>query len=60
MFRAPRSVPDGLNFVKEKIRNGQFRPVIDRIYPLHKIAEAFDYVGKKQKIGNVVLKIASE
>jgi len=55
MFRAPRNVPDGLNFIKEEIRKGKFKPVIDRKYPLDKIAEAFDYVGTKQKIGNVIL-----
>jgi len=55
MFRAPGNVPDGLNFIKDEIIKGKFKPVIDRKYPLEKIAEAFDYVGKRQKIGNVVL-----
>jgi NADPH:quinone reductase-like Zn-dependent oxidoreductase len=55
MFRPPGNVPDGLNFIKEEIRKGKFKPVIDRKYPLDKIAEAFDYVGTRQKIGNVTL-----
>ena len=49
MFRPPGNVPDGLNFIKEEIRKGKFKPVIDRKYPLDKIAEAFDYVTTRQK-----------
>ena len=60
LFRAPGDVTDGLNFIKARIREGKFKPVIDRKYPLDKIGEAFDYVSKKQKIGNVVLTIGSE
>jgi NADPH:quinone reductase-like Zn-dependent oxidoreductase len=40
----------------ELIQQERFKPLIDRIYPLEQIAEAFDYVGSGQKIGNVVLK----
>jgi NADPH:quinone reductase-like Zn-dependent oxidoreductase len=36
---------------------GNFRPVIDRTYPLEKIAEAFDYVATGNKIGNVIITI---
>jgi NADPH:quinone reductase-like Zn-dependent oxidoreductase len=39
------------------VEQGKFKPVIDRIYPLEKIAEAFAYVGTKQKIGNVIIKM---
>lgn len=39
----------------ELIRDGKFKPVIDRIYPLEQIAQAYDYVSSGQKIGNVVL-----
>jgi NADPH:quinone reductase-like Zn-dependent oxidoreductase len=44
-----------LGFIKELVEKGSFRPVIDRTYPLEKIAEAFDYVGSGQKIGNVII-----
>jgi Zn-dependent alcohol dehydrogenases len=36
---------------------GKFIPVIDRTYPLDKIAEAFTYVASGQKIGNVIIKM---
>jgi NADPH:quinone reductase-like Zn-dependent oxidoreductase len=46
-----------LSFIKVLIEKGSFKPVIDRIYPLDKIAEAFAYVASGQKIGNVIIKM---
>jgi len=46
-----------LSFIKELIEKGNFKPVVDRIYPLEKIAEAFTYVASGQKIGNVIIKM---
>ncbi len=48
-----------LQFIKDKIQKGQFKPLIDRKYSLDQIAEAYTYVAGGQKIGNVVLQIAS-
>ncbi len=44
-------------FLKELAEKGEFRPVIDRIYPLEKVIEATKYVETQQKVGNVVLTI---
>ena len=44
-----------LKFIKNLIEKGKFRPVIDRKYPLEKIAEAYQYVASGQKIGNVII-----
>ncbi|WP_280399957.1 NAD(P)-dependent alcohol dehydrogenase [Nocardia carnea] len=41
------------------LENGQFRPVIDRHYPLDRIAEAYRYVETGTKIGNVVIDVAA-
>ena len=37
--------------------SGEFRPVIDRRYPLDEIVEAYRYVETGQKVGNVVIEI---
>ena len=57
LFIAPKDIKGNLNFIKKLIEEGRFRPLIDRIYPLDKIAEAFTYVGTGQKIGNVIIKM---
>jgi NADPH:quinone reductase-like Zn-dependent oxidoreductase len=55
VFRAPKNIREGLNFIKDLVEKGSFKPVIDRKYPIDKIAEAFEYVGTGQKIGNVII-----
>jgi NADPH:quinone reductase-like Zn-dependent oxidoreductase len=57
LFNAPKDIKGNLDFIKRLIEEGYFRPLIDRIYPLEKIAEAFTYVGTGQKTGNVIIKI---
>jgi NADPH:quinone reductase-like Zn-dependent oxidoreductase len=49
---------DDLLLLAELIEAGDFRPVIDRAYPLEDIVEASRYVETHQKTGNVVLKVA--
>jgi len=39
---------------------GAFIPLIDRVYPLDRIVEAYRYVETGQKVGNVVLRIAED
>ena len=55
----PRDIKAGLNFIKELIEKGKFRGVVDRTYPLEKIADAFTFVASGQKIGNVIIKMDS-
>jgi NADPH:quinone reductase-like Zn-dependent oxidoreductase len=49
-----RSKADVL-FMQELIEAGEFRPVIDRTYPMDQAAEAHRYVETWHKTGNVVL-----
>jgi len=51
----PRDNKGNLDFIKDLLEKGSFKPVIDRIYPLEKIGEAFTYVATGQKIGNVII-----
>lgn len=48
---------DDLCFIRGLIESGQFRPVIDRCYPLAQVAEAHRYVQAGHKKGNVVMTI---
>ena len=43
--------------IKKLSEEGKYKSVIDRKYPLEKIAEAFSYVESGKKIGNVIITI---
>ncbi|MBD0295473.1 MAG: NAD(P)-dependent alcohol dehydrogenase [Flavisolibacter sp.] len=55
VFTFPKNIATELNFIKNLIENGNFRPVIDRKYPIDKIVEAYQYVATGKKIGNVII-----
>jgi NADPH:quinone reductase-like Zn-dependent oxidoreductase len=54
---AKRTKKDVL-FLKELIEAGEYRPIIDRSYPLEDVVEATRYVETLQKTGNVVLTVS--
>jgi NADPH:quinone reductase-like Zn-dependent oxidoreductase len=55
LFGFPRHNQAMMNYFKELMESGLFRPVIDRSYPLDEIVDAYRYVETGQKIGNVVI-----
>jgi NADPH:quinone reductase-like Zn-dependent oxidoreductase len=57
MFPIPKHDQEMVRFFKDLIESGDFKPVIDRTYPLDQIVEAYRYVETGQKIGNVVISL---
>jgi len=57
VFPVPTNVERSLRFVQPMLASGQFRPLIDRHYPLEDIAAAYEYVASGQKVGNVILEV---
>jgi len=46
-----------VGYLRKLIESGEFKPVIDRTYPLDQIVEAYRYVETGRKTGNVVISL---
>jgi len=57
IFPLPKRDPEMMSYFKGLIESGQFKPLIDRRYPLDQIVEAYRYVETGQKVGNVVVSV---
>jgi NADPH:quinone reductase-like Zn-dependent oxidoreductase len=55
LFAYPHFDQATVRYLGELLSSGEFRPVIDRRYPLDDIVEAYRYVEAGQKTGNVVI-----
>ena len=56
-FPFPRHDQEMVRYFQGLIGSGEFKPVIDRRYPLDEIVEAYRYVETGQKVGNVVISV---
>jgi NADPH:quinone reductase-like Zn-dependent oxidoreductase len=57
-FPIPTDSQEDILFFKKLIEEGDYRPLVDRTYPLAQIVEATRYVETGEKIGNVVITVA--
>ena len=57
VFPIPTDNQEVVRYFKELLESGEFRPLIDRRYPLDQIVEAYTYVETGRKIGNVVISV---
>jgi NADPH:quinone reductase-like Zn-dependent oxidoreductase len=58
-FPFPRYNQAMVRELKGLLESGAFKPLIDRVYPLDQIVEAYEYAESGQKIGNIVISVAS-
>jgi len=58
IFPAPSNIRRSLLLIKDLIEQDKFRAVIDSVFPLEQIIEAYKYVEKGEKIGNVVVTVS--
>lgn len=59
-FAIPTNCKRSIKQMTERLNKGTFKPVIDRIYHMHEIQEAYRYVASGQKTGNVILHISHD
>ena len=57
LFPLPSITKNDVQFLRELVQKGEFKPVIDRHYKLDQIVEAYKYVESGQKTGNVILQM---
>jgi NADPH:quinone reductase-like Zn-dependent oxidoreductase len=53
----PRPIPGFIDMLRARMGAGEFRAVIDRRYPLERIADAYRYVELGEKTGIVVIDV---
>jgi NADPH:quinone reductase-like Zn-dependent oxidoreductase len=59
LFPLPTIDQEMVEYLKRLVESRQFTPVVDRSYPLEDIVEAYRFVETQQKIGNVLITVAS-
>ena len=56
-FRPPTKLDERLLFLRNLLEKGHLKPLTDRTYTLDKIADAYSYVAKGEKVGAVLVSI---
>ena len=59
LFAYPKIDQAMVGYFRDLMESGQFKPLIDRQYPLAEIVDAYRYVESGRKLGNVVIRVES-
>lgn len=59
IFPIPYDRQITIPYISQLLEKGKFKPVIDRVYELEEISQAYEYVIKGRKTGNVVISVDS-
>jgi NADPH:quinone reductase-like Zn-dependent oxidoreductase len=57
VFPLPNQKQDVARYLRSLMEAGEFTPVVDRVYPLDQIVEAYRYVETGRKVGSVVVTV---
>lgn len=57
LFPLPVTSKSDIEFLKDLYVKGEFRPLIDKTFPLEEITEAYRYVETGMKTGNVIISV---
>lgn len=60
LFPIPTQDHEMIVYLRGLLESGQFKPLIDRTYPLDQIVEAYRFVETGQKVGSVVVTVAAD
>lgn len=58
IFPIPKFTQETALYLKDLVDKGKFKPLIDRVYSLEQIADAYAYVETGEKIGNVLIEVS--
>jgi NADPH:quinone reductase-like Zn-dependent oxidoreductase len=55
VFPIPDDIKASMEYIIPLLKTGAFKPLIDRVYPLNQVQDAYRHTLSGQKIGNVIL-----
>ncbi len=58
VFPLPTDILESMNTVQNLVKKGEFKPLVDKIFTINQIKEAFHFVASGQKVGNVILDLS--
>ena len=57
IFPNPYPIKTSMPYIRKLLKEEKFKPIIDKEYALDDIIQAYEYVQKGQKIGNVIINV---